>query len=705
MIKPKEPGQPSRSSRQKTSRLDPLPEQLTLSDSTRESLQHEISQLQAELAEHNRRYYGQDDPLISDEAYDGLMRRLRSLEAQFPGPVDVASPTRQVGGVLSRDLASVRHTVPLLSLQDVFSQEEVNDFVSRILDLVPDARFVVERKIDGLSVALRYEHGVLVRGLTRGDGETGEEVTASVRMIRSLPKQLPEPWPLLEVRGEVYLPNDAFDRVNARQEMIGGRLFANPRNCAAGTLRQLDPAIVAERELAVFVFNVQASEGLHFDSHAESLDFLARAGFPASPGYEICRDAHEVWAAIEAIGAQRFALPYGIDGAVVKLDQLADRERLGATSKVPRWAIAFKYPPEQRETRLRDIIVQVGRTGRITPMAVLEPVRLAGTTVSRATLHNQDMIDRLDVRVGDIVLVQKAGDIIPAILDVRKDLREGDPPRYMLPAVCPVCGAPAEREPDTADLRCTGSDCPAQLTRHLVYFASKEAMDIDGLGPAMVESLVQSGYVRTLADLYDLPGQASDLRDSDLFKTRRKTLDKLLTAIESSRHNSLDRLVTGLGIRNIGRQTARTLAQTYPDLQALSQATELELLALPDFGAISARSVVDFFAQPQSIRLVTRLLEAGIEARGLGKDKSALPLAGQTFVLTGSMPTMGRDEATRLIEAAGGKVAGSVSRKTSWVVAGENAGSKLAKAAELGVAVIDESGLLSMLATDESWRK
>ncbi|NCA98482.1 MAG: NAD-dependent DNA ligase LigA [Clostridia bacterium] len=660
-------------------------------------IKSQIEALRADIQAHSRAYYADDNPTISDFEFDQLMQRLRTLEAMAPDLATEDSPSRKVGGAISTDLATTRHTVPLLSLQDVFAESEVFDFITRVHSEFPEARFVVERKIDGLSVAIRYEQGRLVRGLTRGDGEVGEDVSANIRQIVDLPQVLPDALPALEVRGEVYLPVDAFLRVNARQEDSGGKIFANPRNCAAGTLRQLDPAIVAERELSLFVFNVQAATGISFASHSESLEYLARLGFPVSPEYQVCSSFETVWATITAIGEQRFALPYGIDGAVVKVDDLAIRERLGATSKVPRWAIAFKYPPEQKETRLLDITVQVGRTGRITPMAILEPVRLAGTTVSRATLHNQDMIDKLDVRIGDTVLVQKAGDIIPAILSVRKDLRAGDPPRYELPRNCPVCGAPAEREPDTADLRCTGSDCPAQIARHLVYFASKEAMDIEGLGPAMVETLLAAGLIHTLADIYQLPGRQEELASSDLFKTRQKTLANLLQAIEKSRHNSLDRLITGFGIRNIGRQASRVLAESFPDLPSLARATELELLALPDFGAVSARSVVDFFSQEQTLQLIDQLARAGVNLQGNQTDRTSLPLLGQTFVLTGTLPTLGREEATRLIEAAGGKVSGSVSRKTHFVVAGEAAGSKLDKARALGVTILDEAGLLEML--------
>ncbi|MDD2534247.1 MAG: NAD-dependent DNA ligase LigA [Eubacteriales bacterium] len=653
----------------------------------------QITDLRAEIAAHNQRYYDLDAPTISDYDYDQLTLRLRALEAMAPDlPTQEAFGAR-VGGTIRSDLNAFRHTRPLLSLQDVFSQSEVHEFVAKIKSQDHAADFVVERKIDGLSVALRYEAGELVRGLTRGNGEVGEDVTANVKMIASLPKHLKTALPVLEVRGEIYLPNDAFDRVNARQEMSGGKLFANPRNCAAGTLRQLDPDVVAERELDIFVFNLQVVEGQSFVTHAQTLAFLHEQGFPVSPHYQICQDQEAVWQAVEAIGQDRFAMPYGIDGAVVKVNDLSLRDQLGATSKVPRWAVAYKYPPEQKETRLLDIQVQVGRTGRITPMAILEPVRLAGTTVSRATLHNQDMIDRLDIRIGDLVLVQKAGDIIPAVLAARADLRIEAPPRYILPSTCPVCGAATEREADTADLRCTGSDCPAQLSRHLVYFASKDAMDIEGLGPAMVESLLLAGYLVTLADIFDLPTREAELRQSDLFKTRKKTLDNLLLAIEKAKSNSLDRLLTGLGIRNIGRQASRVLAESFPHIDVIAQATELELLALPDFGAISARAIVDFFAQPQTHQLITHLKAAGVNLTGTLTDRSNLKLAGQTFVLTGTLPTLGRDEATRLIEAAGGLVTGSVSKKTNWVVAGEAAGSKLKKAIDLGVPILSEAEL------------
>jgi len=657
----------------------------------------QIEELRSELARHNRLYYEEDAPVITDEAYDALMRRLRALETAWPQLASDQSPSRVVGGTTRRTLREVPHRVPMLSLQDVFSEQEVRDFVDRICEEIANPVFVVERKIDGLSVGLRYEQGRFVLGLTRGDGvHTGEDVTDNLRQIAGLPLFLPEPVADLEVRGEVYMSVAAFEKVNARQEETGGKIFANPRNCAAGTLRQLEPSIVRERGLELFIFNVQHCEGKTFSSHAESLAWLAEQGFPVSPGYVICTDADAVWQTIVRIGSERFALPYGIDGAVVKLDDLAGREQLGATSKVPRWAIAYKYPPEQKETRLLDITVQVGRTGRITPMAILEPVRLAGTTVSRATLHNQDNIDLLDVRIGDTVLVQKAGDIIPAVLSVNKALRPPDAQVFRLPDHCPVCGAPAERDPDGADVRCTGADCPAQLARHILYFASKDAMNIDGIGPATVEALLAAGYLNSLADLYRLHERRVELIASGLVG-KQKTVDKLLAGIAASRDNPLDRLLTGLGIRNIGRQAARTIAQAYSSLDELMAAPAEALQALPDFGLISARAVFDYFRQPQSRELIERLRAAGVRMTGEARPAGSQPLAGMTFVLTGTLPTLTREQATALIEAAGGKVSGSVSSKTRYVVAGDEAGSKLDKANQLGVAVIDETALRQLL--------
>jgi DNA ligase (NAD+) len=654
---------------------------------------HELTEL---IRYHNRRYYEDDAPEISDEEWDGLMRELEMLEASWPQLAAPDSPTRRVGGAVRRILREVPHRVPMLSLQDVFSEQEVRDFVWRIQQESPDPVFVVERKIDGLSVSLRYKAGRFDLGVTRGDGVTsGEDVTDNMRMIQDVPRVIPEKVEDLEVRGEVYLPIQAFLEINARQEETGGKIFANPRNCAAGTLRQLDPSIVKERGLRLFVFNIQLILGKTFANHSETLAWLSSQGFQVIPGYLICHTADEVWQAIQAIGQERFAFPYGIDGAVVKLDSLAERERIGSTSKVPRWAIAYKYPPEQKETQVLDIAVNVGRTGRLTPMAVLKPVHLAGTTVSRATLHNQDYIDQLDVRTGDTVLVEKAGDIIPAVLSVRHDLRTSEPPRFRLPDRCPVCGAPTEREPEGADVRCTGADCPAQLARHIIYFTSKDAMNIDGFGPATVEALMNGGYIRSLADIYYLGGYRDQLIREGLIG-KQKTVDKLLQGIDASRSNPLDRLITGFGIRNIGRQAARALVRRFPDLDAIMKATEEELRQVEDFGPVSARTVVLYFRQPQSLELIRRLKEAGLRMTAEARPADQ-PLNGLTFVLTGSLPNLSRDEATALIEKAGGKVSGSVSAKTSYVVAGEAAGSKLDKARQLGVRIIDEAELLSML--------
>lgn len=662
----------------------------------------QIEELRAEIRRHNRLYYDEDKPVISDEAYDTLMRRLKAFEAAWPQLAAADSPTQVIGGVARRTMREVAHRVPMLSLQDVFSEQEVRDFVRRIQEDIADPIFIVERKIDGLSVALRYENGRFALGLTRGDGVTsGEDVTDNLRMIASLPQSMPDALPDLEVRGEVYMPVESFELVNARQEETGGKTFANPRNCAAGTLRQLDPKVVRERGLDLFVFNLQLCSGRSFASHAETLAWLAGQGFPVSPGFVACRTADEVWAAIERIGADRFALPYGIDGAVVKLDDLAARERLGATSKVPRWAIAYKYPPEQKETRLVDIQVQVGRTGRITPMAFLEPVRLAGTTVTRATLHNQDYIDMLDIHIGDTVLVQKAGDIIPAVLGVNKALRPSDARPFHLPDTCPVCGAPALREAEGADIRCTGADCPAQLARHVIYFASKDAMNIDGIGPATVEALMQAGYLHSLADLYSLHSHREELIASGLIG-KQKSVDKLLAGLDESRRNPLERLLTGLGIRNIGRQAARTLSRSFSSLDELMKASEEDLQMLPDFGQVSARAVSEYFREPQTQELISRLRSAGLNMTGDLPLSGPQLLTGKTFVLTGTLPTLSREQATALIEAAGGKVSGSVSAKTSFVVAGDAAGSKLDKARQLGVRVIDEQELHSLLARESN---
>lgn len=685
--------------------VSPIPPEVNISDSSAapsaDVARLRIAELSEQLSRYASAYFERDESLVGDAEYDRLMRELRELEAAWPQYADPASPSGEVGGPVKPELRAETHRSPVLSLQDVFSIGEVLSFVERVQAEAPQAAFVVEQKIDGLSVILRYENGLLTTALTRGDGIVGEDITANARRLTGLPTRLDDSPEYLELRAEVYLSVEAFERINERQEAEGGKIFANPRNCAAGSIRQLEPRIVAERGLSLFVFNIQNCRGKTFGSHAESLIWLAGKGFPVIPDWRLCKDGDAVRQVIEEIGARRFALAYGIDGAVVKVDDLALREALGQTSRTPRWAIAYKYPPEQRLTVVEDIFVQVGRTGRITPMAALKPVRIAGSTVSRATLHNQAYLDQLDVRVGDSVTIQKAGDIIPAVVAVHTELRNGDPPRFVLPERCPVCWAATARDPEGADLRCTGADCPAQLARHLVYFASKEAMDIDGLGAGTVEKLVAAGFLRSLADIYALPERREELlaQDKTLSIGREKTIDKLAASIERSRGAPLERLITGLGIRNIARSAARTLVAGFPDLDAIIAADFETLQRLPDFGAVSAGAVYDFFRQPQNLKLIERLRAAGLNFRS-PSTTGRRTVNGLTFVLTGTLPHFSREEAIQRILDAGGKVSSSVSSKTNYVVAGAEAGSKLEKAQALGVQVIDEEDLLDLLAGD-----
>lgn len=650
------------------------------------------------LAYHNERYYNQDDPEISDYEYDQLSLELRRLEAEYPMFMHADSLTRRVGGTARRDLRKVEHDVPVISLQDVFSREEVYAFVERVKKEIPSAHFIVEKKIDGLTLVLRYRNGRLEEAITRGDGAVGESVYENALAIRSIPKTLPEKLPYLEVRGEVYMSTESFEKFNARQAETGGKIYQNRRNSAAGTMRQLDPAVVAERELDIFVFNLEIAEGRTFTGHKESLLWLQSLGFPVSPQLTDADTADEVWAAVEDIGNTRWELNYGIDGAVVKVDDLAQRRALGYTSKVPRWAVAYKYPPERKETVVEDIIVQVGRTGRMTPLALLKPVRVAETTVSRATLNNQDYIDEKDVRVGDTIVIQKAGDIIPEVLEVVKDKRpEGTVP-YKMPALCPVCGAPAAREEggDGVHLYCTGSACPAKDSRRIAYFVSKDAMDVDGFGPSAVEALISEGYVKGFADIYGLKEHRERLIEEGIVG-KEKSVDNLLRAIEASKDNDIDRLITGLGIRGVGKQGAKTLASRFPDVQSVMDAPAETLAALPDFGGITASDITAFFADPANREAVAQLAAAGVNmtSKAAAKRKDDR-FAGMTFVLTGTLPTLKRDEAAAIIESFGGKAAGSVSKKTTYVLAGEAAGSKLTKAQELGIPILDEDAFLAM---------
>lgn len=654
-------------------------------------VKQEIEQLTQELERANRLYYVLDAPEMPDFEYDRKLRRLEELEQTHPEYASPLSPTRRVGGEAISAFEKVRHAVPLESLQDVFSFEEFEEFDARVRESEPDAVYSVEPKVDGLSVALEYENGRFVRGATRGDGLVGEDVTENLKTIRSIPMTLENAPARLIVRGEVFMPRASFARLNARREEAGQPLFANPRNAAAGSLRQLDPKVAAQRALDILVFNLQLAEGVEFQTHTQTLDYLRSLGFKVIP-FVRCADARSAEAQIDAINAGRYDLSYDIDGAVMKLDSLQGRARLGSTAKFPRWAAAFKYPPEIKSTVLEDIVVQVGRTGVLTPRAVVAPVYLAGTTVTSATLHNQDFITEKDVRIGDTVKIRKAGEIIPEILEVELDKRPADAEPYLLPSNCPVCGAPVERDEDGVAMRCTGAECPAQLSRNLAHFASREAMDIDGLGSAIVDQLIEHKMLANPADLYQLDFE----RFAALPGQGQKSAENLRAAIERSKENDLSRLLAAFGIRQVGVKAAKTLAAHFGSLDALMQATAEQLAEVPDVGGITAESIRSWFNSPQSKDLIERLRAAGVnfESRSAVTDTR---FAGMTFVLTGALSLFTRDEATEKIEAFGGKVSGSVSKKTSCVVAGENAGSKLKKANELGIRVMTEAEFLDLL--------
>ena len=658
-------------------------------------LRARVAELRRELDYHAKQYYVYDAPVISDYEYDKLYYELVHLEEDYPELDDPASPTHRVGGKALDKFDKVTHTARMDSLSDVFSYDELGDFVRRVHEILPDAPFSVEPKIDGLSVSLRYVGGVLTQGATRGDGITGEDVTNNLKTIFDIPLTLPEPLDLV-VRGEVYMPRAVFERLNAKREAEGTALLANPRNAAAGSLRQLDPKITAERALSIFVFNFQEGS-LYADGHApkthtETLNRLSELGFTTLRETAVCTSHADVVAHIESLGQKRDDLAYDIDGVVVKLDRLADRTRMGEGTNTPKWAVAYKFPPEQKVTRLESITVAVGRTGVLTPTANLAPVRLAGTTVSRATLHNLDFIRERDIHLGDYVTVQKAGDIIPEVVCAHPDKRDGSEIPFEMPAVCPSCGEPVFREEGEAAVRCTNASCPAQLSRGIEHFASKDAMDIDGLGPQIVEVLIRADLIHDPADLYTLTAE----QVAALERMGDKSAKNLIDAIEKSKNAGLERLLFALGIRNIGAVAAAALAARFGTLEATMNATVEELCAIPDFGEITALCVVNYFSHEQNRTLCRRLTDAGLTT-----VSTAAPTgdryAGKTFVLTGTLPTMSRDEAAALIKAQGGKVSGSVSKKTDFVVAGEAAGSKLTKANELGVTVIDEATLLEML--------
>lgn len=656
---------------------------------TLQEAEKQIAQLREQLAYYGQKYYVEDAPEIEDYEYDQLYRKLEELEAQFPQLVSSDSPTQKVGGPALNTFAPVEHTVPMESLHDSFSEEELRDFDRRVREACPQVQYVVEPKFDGLSVALEYRDGVLVRGSTRGDGLVGEDVTANIRTIRTVPKKLTQPVPFLEVRGEVYMSHDSFLSLCARQELQEEKPFKNPRNAAAGSLRQKDPRVTATRELDIFVFNLQQVEGKSLSGHAQSLQWMQELGLTVPPFYKVCDTIEEVLEEVRRIGELRGSLPYSIDGAVVKVDQFSQRAQLGSTAKFPKWAEAFKYPPEEKETTLLSIEINVGRTGVLTPTGVFEPVQLAGTTVSRATLHNEDFIAEKGLCPGARVVLRKAGEIIPEVVKVLSCPEDSTP--FQMPETCPSCGQPVTREEGEAAVRCTNPECPAQLLRHLIHFASRDAMDIDGLGPAILEQLVSAGLLRTPADLYSLTQEQL----AGLERMGEKSAQNLLDALEASKKNDFSRLIFALGIPHIGAKAAKLLAARFPTMDALLEATEEEIAFIDGFGQIMAQAVAEFLQLPGSRHLIQALREAGVNMEAAQTPTGSL-FSGRTFVLTGTLPTMTRSQASALIESLGGKVSGSVSKKTSYVVAGEEAGSKLAKAEKLGIPVLSEAELLAM---------
>ena len=656
-----------------------------------EQAKQRAEELRRVIERNNRLYYMENAPELEDFEYDALTRELKAIEAEYPQLVTPSSPTQHVNEAASSKFSKVAHTVKMESLQDAFSFEELREFDARVREAGVEPQYVVEEKIDGLSVSLEYQDGRFVRGSTRGDGLVGEDVTENLATIRAIPKTLPPGAPeFLEVRGEVYMPHDAFFALKEEQELQDKVPFKNPRNAAAGSLRQKDAKITAARGLSIFVFNLQQVRGRSFARHSETLDFIKQMGFPVSPRYRVFTSIDDALKEIEAIGQMRGTLAYDIDGAVIKVDDLAAREALGSTNKFPRWAIAFKYPPEVKETVVREVEVSVGRTGVLTPTAVFDPVFLAGTSVSRASLHNEDIIRSLDLRIGDTIRVRKAGDIIPEVIGVARH-GDGTEP-YRMPDTCPSCGAPVVHLQDEAALRCVNPECPAQSLRNLIHFASRNAMAIDGLGEAVAVQLTERGFVHTVADLYSLTKE--QLLQLDKFKD--KSAQNLLDAIEASKQNNLDKLVFGLGIRNIGDKAAAQLAEHFGAMQALAAASGEEIAAIDGIGAVMAQSVTEFFARSGTADLLARLQAAGVNMEWHG-EKKGTALAGMTLVVTGTLPHLSRQEAEALIVQNGGKASGSVSKKTAYVVAGEAAGSKLTKAQTLGIPILDEAGLYRLI--------
>lgn len=650
--------------------------------------------LKKEIAYHSQRYYVLDDPEITDAEYDALMRRLLDYEREHPDEVTPDSPSQKIGGVILDSFRSVTHEVQMQSLQDAFSKEEILEFDRRVTDaLGRKTAYAVEHKIDGLSVSLEYENSVFVRGSTRGDGNVGEDVTENLKTVMSIPLRLNVDVEYLEVRGEVFISKKTFERINAERELAGEMTFANPRNAAAGSLRQLNSAIAGKRGLDIFVFNIQRIRGREIKTHLDGLRFLREAGFKVISNDTLFENIEDAFAEVEHIGEIRSSLYYDIDGAVIKVNDLTDRELLGTTAKTPKWAIAYKYPAEQKKTTVRDIVVQVGRTGVLTPNAEFDPVTVAGSSIARATLHNIDYIRKKDIRIGDKIIVQKAGDVIPEVVSVVKDERTGDEKVFEMPKVCPVCGEKVHREDGEAAYRCTNALCPAQLLRSLEHFASRDAMDIEGMGPSVVEKLVSAGHIKSAADIYFLSGD--DI--AQLEKMGKKSAQNLVKAIEKSKENDLSRLLFAFGIRHIGLGAAKLIASYAGDIERLFDITADELTQIGDVGQIMADSVVEFFSQSHVRELVDRLKEAGVNTKCVAEEEKGDILNGLTFVITGTLPTLGRKEAKELIEKNGGKVTGSVSKKTDYLVCGEDAGSKLDKARSLDVKIIDEDGLFALV--------
>ncbi len=648
------------------------------------------TELREQLHYHNNRYYNLDSPEISDYEYDMLLRELENIEEEFPELITEDSPTQRVGGERGEKFSPVEHIVPMESLHDSFSPDEIRDFDRRVREVVRDPEYVVEPKFDGLSVSCEYRNGRFVRGSTRGDGVVGEDVTENLMTIKSLPKTIENAPAFLEVRGEVYMSLETFERLTAEQENNGEKPFKNPRNAAAGSLRQKDARVTAKRHLDIFVFNIQRIEGVEILTHKASLDYLTELGFPTA-FYHTTDDIEEVLKEIDEIDKKRGELPCDIDGAVVKLNSLSDRARLGSTAKFPRWAEAYKYPPEEKETELLDIEINVGRTGALTPVGIFTPVLLAGTTVSRATLHNEDFIKERDIHIGDTVLIRKAGEIIPEVLSVVKSKDGAE--EFSFPEYCPSCGSKIVREEGEAAARCTNTACPAQLLRHLIHFVSRDAMDIDGLGPAVLEQLLENGLIKSFVDLYKL--DLSSLAALD--RKGEKSASNLIASIEKSKKAEIYRLVYALGIRHIGEKAAKLLCERFLSIDALFEASVDEIASIDGYGMIMAQSVYDYFSLEETRELISELKALGVEMKPLEKKEKEGVFLGKTFVLTGTLPTMSRKEASLLIEQNGGKTSSSVSKKTDFVLAGEDAGSKLTKAQTLGITIISEEELKEML--------